>query len=61
MARTKLTAAERGDRRFAALAASPAVLTIAALFLYPLLYAVVLSLYQMNDKMPGAVKSPIVV
>lgn len=54
MARTKLTAAERGDRRFAVLAASPAVLTIAALFLYPLLYAVVLSLYQMNDKMPGA-------
>lgn len=54
MTRKKLTAAERGDRRFAILAASPAVLTIAALFLYPLLYAGMLSLYQMNDKIPGA-------
>lgn len=54
MTRRKLTAAERGDRRFAVLAASPAVLTIATLFLYPLFYAVLLSLYQMNDKMPGA-------
>lgn len=53
MTRRKLTAGERGDRRFAALAASPAVLTIGALFIYPLLYAVMLSLYQMNDKMPG--------
>ncbi|ATG55854.1 ABC transporter permease [Brachybacterium ginsengisoli] len=54
MTRRKLTAGERGDRRFAVLAASPAVLTIGALFLYPLLYAVMLSLYQMNDKMPGS-------
>lgn len=54
MAHRKLTAGERGDRRFAVLAASPAVLTIGALFVYPLLYAVMLSLYQMNDKMPGA-------
>lgn len=54
MSRRKLTAGERGDRRFAILAASPAVLTIGALFLYPLLYAVMLSLYQLNDKMPGA-------
>lgn len=54
MSRRKLTAGERGDRRFAVLAASPAVLTIGALFLYPLLYAVMLSLYQLNDKMPGA-------
>ncbi|OFT60442.1 hypothetical protein HMPREF3159_05905 [Brachybacterium sp. HMSC06H03] len=53
MTRRKLTAGERGDRRFAVLAASPAVLTIGALFIYPLLYAVMLSLYQMNDKMPG--------
>lgn len=54
MTRRTLTAGERGDRRFAILAASPAVLTIGALFLYPLLYAVMLSLYQMNDKLPGA-------
>jgi multiple sugar transport system permease protein len=54
MSRRKLTAGERGDRRFAVLAASPAVLTIGALFLYPLLYALMLSLYQLNDKMPGA-------
>lgn len=54
MSRRTLTAGERGDRRFAVLAASPAVLTIGALFLYPLLYAVMLSLYQLNDKMPGA-------
>lgn len=54
MTRRKFTAGERGDRRFAVLAASPAVLTIGALFLYPLLYAVMLSLYQMNDKMPGS-------
>lgn len=54
MARRKLTAGERGDRRFAVLAASPAVLTIAALFIYPLLYAGLMSLYQMNDKMPDA-------
>ncbi|MCT1777198.1 carbohydrate ABC transporter permease [Brachybacterium sp. p3-SID957] len=54
MARRKLTAGERGDRRFAILAASPAVLTIAALFIYPLFYAVVLSMYQMNDKIPDA-------
>lgn len=53
MTRRKLTAGERGDRRFAVLAASPAVLTIGALFIYPLLYAVMLSLYQMTDKMPG--------
>lgn len=31
MSRRKLTAGERGDRRFAILAASPAVLTIGAL------------------------------
>lgn len=54
MTRRTLTAAERGDRRFAVLAASPAVLTIGALFLYPLGYAVLLSLYRLNDKMPGA-------
>lgn len=54
MTRRKLTAGERGDRRFAVLAASPAILTIGALFIYPLLYAVWLSLYQMNDKLPGA-------
>jgi len=54
MTHRKLTAGERGDRRFAVLAASPAVLTIGALFIYPLLYAVMLSLYQMNDKMPGS-------
>lgn len=54
MTRRTLTAGERGDRRFAVLAASPAVLTIGALFLYPLLYASLLSLYQLNDKMPGA-------
>lgn len=54
MTRRKLTAGERGDRRFAVFAASPAVLTIGALFIYPLLYAVMLSLYQMNDKMPGS-------
>lgn len=54
MAHVRLTAAERGDRRFAVLASAPAVLTIGALFIYPLLYAVVLSLYQLNDKMPGA-------
>ncbi|MFC0673130.1 carbohydrate ABC transporter permease [Brachybacterium hainanense] len=54
MTRRTLTAGERGDRRFAVLAAAPAVLAIGALFLYPLIYAVMLSLYQMNDKMPGA-------
>lgn len=54
MSPKKLTAGERGDRRFAVIAASPAVLTTAALFIYPLLYAVWLSLYQMNDKMPGS-------
>lgn len=47
-----LTAGERADRRFAVLATAPAVLTIGALFVYPMLYAVVLSLYQLNDKMP---------
>ncbi|PWH07390.1 hypothetical protein DEO23_01740 [Brachybacterium endophyticum] len=56
MAHARLTAAERGDRRFAVLASAPAVLTIAALFIYPLLYAVLLSLYQLNDKMPKATK-----
>lgn len=48
------TAAERSDRRFALLAASPAILVIAALFLYPLAYALLMSFYQLNDKMPGA-------
>lgn len=47
-----LTAGEREDRRFAVLATAPAVLTIGALFVYPMLYAVVLSLYRLNDKMP---------
>lgn len=47
-----LSAGERQDRRFAILAVSPAVVAIAALFVYPMLYAVVLSLYQLNDKLP---------
>lgn len=52
--RVRATAEERKDRRFAILAASPAVLTIAALFIYPMLYAVLLSTFQLNDKMPQA-------
>lgn len=56
MAATKLSAAERSDRRFAALAALPAVLTIGALFLYPLGYAILLSFYHLNDKMPNATR-----
>lgn len=52
--RRSLTTGERADRRFAVLAAAPAVLTIAALFIYPMLYAVLLSLYQLNDKIPHA-------
>lgn len=47
-----LSAGERHDRWFALAAASPAVLTIAALFLYPMAYAVVLSFYNLNDKTP---------
>lgn len=54
MATLKLTASERGDRRFAVLASAPAVLTIGALFIYPLLYAVLMSLYRLNDKLPAA-------
>lgn len=50
--RNPLSAAEKQDRRFGILAAAPAVLTIAALFIYPMVYAVVLSLYQLNDKTP---------
>lgn len=50
----KATAEERKDRRFAFLAAAPAVLTIGALFIYPMLYAVLLSTYQLNDKMPDS-------
>lgn len=49
-----LSAADRQDRRFALVAAAPAVLTIAALFVYPMLYAVVLSTYRLNDKTPAA-------
>lgn len=52
--RRSSTAEERKDRRFAVLAAGPAVLTIAALFVYPMFYAVLLSMYQLNDKMPDA-------
>lgn len=47
-----LTAGERDDRRFAVLATAPAVITIAALFIYPMLYAVLLSMYRLNDKRP---------
>ncbi|OYO02442.1 carbohydrate ABC transporter permease [Enemella evansiae] len=47
-----LTAAEREDRRFAVAAISPAVLIIGALFAYPMIYAVLLSLYHLNDKTP---------
>lgn len=47
-------ASERQDRRFAFLAAAPAVLAIVALFVYPMGYAVMLSLYQLNDKLPAA-------
>lgn len=35
-------------------ATTPAVVTIAALFLYPMLYAVLLSMYRLNDKIPDA-------
>lgn len=56
MARPQLSAAERADRRFAAVASLPAVLTIAALFVYPLIYAFMLSLYHLNDKLPEATK-----
>lgn len=52
--RKSLTAGERADRRFVVLAAAPAVLTIGALFIYPMLYAVFLSMYQLNDKIPHA-------
>ncbi|GGL43668.1 sugar ABC transporter permease [Phycicoccus endophyticus] len=54
--RSGRSAIERGDRRFALLAATPAALTIAALFVYPLGYAVVLSLYELNDKRPAATR-----
>lgn len=47
------SAAQRHDRRFALAATAPAVLTIGALFVYPMLYAVVLSTYRLNDKTPG--------
>lgn len=57
MARTvRRSAVEWKDRRFAIAAASPAVVTIAALFIYPLAYAFVLSLYQLNDKRPAATR-----
>lgn len=51
---TGLSAAERHDRWFGIAAAAPAVLTIGALFIYPMGYAVVLSLYNLNDKTPDA-------
>lgn len=54
LTKTRATAEERKDRRFAVLAAAPAVLTIGALFIYPMLYAVMLSTYQLNDKLPDA-------
>lgn len=50
----RLSALERQDRRFGIIAAAPAVLTIAALFVYPMLYAIVLSFYHLNDKTPAA-------
>ncbi|MBR7742474.1 sugar ABC transporter permease [Phycicoccus sp. BSK3Z-2] len=56
LGRTTLSAVERKDRRFAIFAATPAGLTIAALFLYPLVYAFVLSLYELNDKRPEATR-----
>lgn len=52
--RRSLTVGERKDRRFALLAAAPAVITIVALFIYPMGYAVMLSTYQLNDKLPQA-------
>ncbi|GAA2183752.1 sugar ABC transporter permease [Brooklawnia cerclae] len=53
MTRARVSVGERQDRRFAIAASAPAVLTICALFIYPMVYAVVLSLYHLNDKLPA--------
>ena len=54
MNRVPVSTAERQDRRFAIIASAPAVITIGALFVYPMLYAVVLSFYRVNDKTPAS-------
>ena len=54
MNRVPVPTAERQDRRFAIIASAPAVITIGALFVYPMLYAVVLSFYRVNDKTPAS-------
>lgn len=52
MNKVPTSASERADRRFAVFASAPAVLTIGALFIYPMIYAVILSFYRVNDKTP---------